>query len=140
MEVNENLENLGPERVEAQPVPEAAGQAAETEKTYTQSEVDEMVRAKLDEVLPKKIARTKAKIEKDYRRKYGDLESVLKAGTGKDSVEEVTDTFKEFYRNRGIQLPRIPAIRSRTQKSSRKRTRRTLSAQALTRWWRRLTV
>ena len=37
MEVNENLENLGPERVEAQPIPEAAGQAAETEKTYTQS-------------------------------------------------------------------------------------------------------
>ena len=105
MEVNENLENLGPERVEDQPVPEAVGQAAETEKTYTQSEVDEMVRAKLDEVLPKKIARTKAKIEKDYRRKYGDLESVLKAGTGKNSVEEVTDTFKEIYRNRGIQLP-----------------------------------
>ena len=69
-------------------------------KTYTQEEVDAIVgRAK---------ARAKAKIEKDYQRKYGRLEGVLKAGTGKESIEEVSDTFEEFYRKKGITIPTEP--------------------------------
>ena len=69
-------------------------------KTYTQDEVDAIVgRAK---------ARAKAKVEKDYQRKYGGLEDVLRAGTGKESVEEMTDTFAEFYRGKGVQIPEKP--------------------------------
>ena len=75
--------------------------AEETPKTYTQEEVDAIV--------GKRIARTKAKIEKDYHRKYGDLESVLKAGTGKESVEEMTDTFLKFYASKGIKIPQKPS-------------------------------
>ena len=70
-------------------------------KTYTQEEVDAIV--------GKRIARTKAKIEKDYQRKYGGLEDVLRAGTGKESVEEMTDTFADFYRKKGITIPDKPA-------------------------------
>ena len=70
-------------------------------KTYTQEEVDAIV--------GKAKARTKAKIEKDYQRKYGGLEEVLKAGTGKQSVEEMTDTFANFYRQKGITIPEKPA-------------------------------
>lgn len=73
-------------------------------KTYTEEEFN----AKLDEVLGKKIARKEAKIRKEYERKYGDLESVLKAGTGKESVEEMTETFTDFYRGKGVQLPQKP--------------------------------
>ena len=69
-------------------------------KTYTQDEVNEIV--------GKAKARAKAKIEKDYQRKYGGLEEVLKAGTGKESVEEMTDTFAEFYRGKGITIPEKP--------------------------------
>lgn len=69
-------------------------------KTYTQEEVDAIV--------GKAKARTKAKIEKDYQRKYGDLEGVLKAGTGKESVEEMTDAFAEFYKSKGIKIPEKP--------------------------------
>ena len=69
-------------------------------KTYTQEEVDAIV--------GKAKARTKAKIEKDYQRKYGDLEGVLMAGTGKKSVEEMTDSFAEFYKARGIKIPEKP--------------------------------
>lgn len=69
-------------------------------KTYTQEEVDAIV--------GKAKARAKAKIEKDYQRKYGSLEEVLKAGTGKESVEEMTSTFTEFYRNKGITIPEKP--------------------------------
>jgi hypothetical protein len=74
-------------------------------KTYTQEEVDAIV--------GKRIARTKAKIQKDYDRKYGDLETVLRAGTGKESVEEMTDTFKQFYQNKGIQIPEKPTYSAR---------------------------
>ena len=69
-------------------------------KTYTQEEVDAIV--------GKRVARTKAKIEKDYQRKYGGLEEVLRAGTGKDSVEEMTDTFQQFYASKGIKMPEKP--------------------------------
>lgn len=73
----------------------------ETPKTYTEAEFN----AKLDEVLGKKIARREAKIRKEYDRKYGELEEVLKAGTGKQDVDEVTDTLKQFYASKGIKMP-----------------------------------
>lgn len=71
--------------------------AEQTPKTYTQEEVDAIV--------GKRIARTKAKITKEYDRKYGRLEEVLKAGTGNENVEEVTNTFEEFYKKKGIIIP-----------------------------------
>ena len=70
-------------------------------KTYTQEEVDAIV--------GKAKARAKAKIEKDYQKKYGGLEEVLRAGTGKDSVEEMTDTFRGFYEKKGIKIPQKPS-------------------------------
>ena len=72
----------------------------QTPKTYTQEEVDAIV--------GKRNARTEAKIRKEFQRKYGDLEEVLKAGTGKENVEELTDTFKQFYAKKGIQMPEKP--------------------------------
>lgn len=72
----------------------------ETPKTYTQDEVNAIV--------GKRVARNEAKIRKEYDRKYGALEEVLKAGTGKQSVEEMTDTFAEFYRSKGIKMPDKP--------------------------------
>lgn len=77
----------------------------ESPKTYTEAEFN----AKLDEVLGKKIARREAKIRKEYEQKYGNLEEVLKAGTGKESVEEMTDTFVKFYQSKGIKIPEKPS-------------------------------
>lgn len=77
----------------------------EAPKTFTQEDVDRMVKEKLDEVLPGKIARKEAKIRKEYDRKYGNLENVLKAGTGKDNVDDLTDTFTKFYQSKGIKIP-----------------------------------
>ena len=76
----------------------------ETPKTYTEAEFN----AKLDEVLGKKIARKEARIRKEYEKKYGDLENVLRVGTGKESVEEMTDTFTKFYESKGIKFPDKP--------------------------------
>lgn len=77
-------------------------------KTYTQEEFDSAVNSKVDEVLGKKIARKEAKIRKEYDRKYGNLVETLKAGTGKESVEEMTDAFAEFYKSKGIKIPEKP--------------------------------
>lgn len=80
---------------------EQVAEAAEQPRMFTQEEVNEIV--------GKSKARVRAKIEKDYQRKYGDLETVLKAGTGKETVEEVTDTLVDFYRSKGIKLPEKPS-------------------------------
>ena len=80
------------------------GQSAEPEKVYTEADFN----AKLDEVIGKKIARREAKIRKEYERKYGELESVLKAGTGKETVDDMTNTFRDFYQKKGIQMPTEP--------------------------------
>lgn len=93
------------ENLVTEEVAEKAEQTAEeTPKTYTEAEFN----AKLDEVLGKKIARKEAKIRKEYERKYGDLEEVLRAGTGKESVEEMTDTFTKFYEGKGIKIQKKP--------------------------------
>ena len=97
----ENMENLVTEQVT-----ENVEQTTEqTPKTYTQEEVDAIV--------GKRLARKEARIRKEYDRKYGGLEEVLKAGTGKESVEEMTDTFTKFYKSKGIQIPEKPAYSAR---------------------------
>ena len=65
-------------------------------KTYTQEEVDAM--------MGKRVARTEAKIRREYERKYGDLTDVLKAGTGKEDVGDITNTFRDFYSKKGIKF------------------------------------
>lgn len=77
----------------------------ETPKMYSQEEVDAIV--------GKRIARNEAKIRKEYDRRYGGLTEVLKAGTGKESVEEMTDTFKNFYASKGVKFPEKPQYSSK---------------------------
>ena len=103
---NENLvTDTEQEEVVQEEVAENVEQTTEqTEKTYTEAEFN----AKLDEVLGKKIARREAKIRKEYDRKYGGLMDVLKAGTGKEDVGEITDTFGKFYESKGIKINKRP--------------------------------
>jgi hypothetical protein len=97
--MNENENLVTEEEIE---VTENAEQTAEeTPKMYTEDEMN----AKVNELLGKKIARKTAKIEKEYARKYGELEEVLKAGTGKNDVGEMTTAFRDFYRSKGIDIP-----------------------------------
>ena len=94
MENNENFV--------AEQVTENVEQTTEqSPKMYTQEQVDDIV--------GKRIARNTAKIRREYDRKYGSLTEVLEAGTGKQSVEEITDTFREFYKGKGITLPQKPS-------------------------------
>ena len=100
MEFNENLVTEVTENVE-----QTTEETPVAERTYTQAEVDDIV--------GKAKGRAIAKAKKEYDRKYGNLVSVLEAGTGKKTVEEMTDTFSDFYRSKGIEIPTEPTYSSR---------------------------
>ena len=100
MEHIENLVTEVTENVEGTTEQTQVEQIESPAKTYTQEEVDQIV--------GKRIARREAKIRKEYDRKYGKLENVLKAGTGKNTVDELTDTFSNFYTKKGIKMPSEP--------------------------------
>lgn len=94
----ENNENFVQETENVEQTTEET--VVEPAKVFTQEEMNAAVgRAK---------ARERAKIEKQYKREYGDLVDVLKAGTGKDNVGEITDTFRGFYEKKGIQFAKKP--------------------------------
>lgn len=96
-------ENLMTEQVET--TAEQPSEAVEQPRMYSQEEVDA--------IIGKRLARKEAKIRKEYDRQYGQLTDVLKAGTGKESIEEMTDTFKDFYQKKGIKMPEKPAYSAR---------------------------
>lgn len=95
-EVTENVETPTEEIVE-QP------------KVYTEEELNQRV----DEIVGKRMRRKEAKIRKEYDRKYGELESVLRAGTGEETLEGMTGTFRKFYEGKGIQMPTQPTYSDR---------------------------
>ena len=109
MNENENLVlDEGTENVEATTTEEIVEQVetveTEPEKVYTEEEFNN----KFNEAQGKRDARTKAKVRKEYDRKYGGLIDVLKAGTGIEDVEELTKTFKDHYAQRGVQFAEKP--------------------------------
>ena len=99
MNENDIIADNSAENVEAVATEEAIEDKV-VEKTYTQSELNEIVR--------RRLARKEAKIRKEYDSKYGELEATLKAGTGKESIEELTSAFGEFYKSKGVELPKKP--------------------------------
>ena len=97
------------ETVVTEQVAENVEQTTEqTPKTFTQQEVDSMIKEKLDQVLPGKIARAEARIRKENDREYGELMGLLRAGTGKETVGDVTSAMREFYGSKGIKTPEKP--------------------------------
>lgn len=91
-EVTENVET---------PTEEVKEAVEDTPKTFTEEEVNSLI--------GKKIARNNAKWEKKLERElapHRELENVLRAGTGKGNVGELTEMFGEHYRDRGIEIPK----------------------------------
>ena len=92
----ENNENLVTENV-AENVEQTTEETPKP-KMFTQDEMNDIV--------GKAKARERAKITKQYERKYGELEDVLKAGMGKEDVGEITHDLREFYTNtKKINIP-----------------------------------
>jgi hypothetical protein len=77
-------------------------------KSYTQAELDEYVNNRVDEILPKKIARERRKLDREYKdklSKYEEAELVLNAGLGTDDISEATDNLRRFYTSKGVEIP-----------------------------------
>lgn len=110
-----NEELLVSENVEQQTevVEEQVEQVAdESSKVYTEEDIRKL-REEYDRKLDKKISRNNAKVRKEYERKYGRLEEVLRAGTGVESVEDMTTQFTDFYTKKGIDIPKTPQYTQR---------------------------
>lgn len=106
-EVTENVEQPTEEVVEP-----TTDEVVVEPKIYTEEELN----ARVDELLAKKIARKEARIRKEYDKKYGRLESVLKAGTGEEDLDKLTDTFTNFYTKKGIEIPKEPTYNDNDMK------------------------
>lgn len=93
-EVTENVEGTTTEETVTEEVTEPA-------KVYSEEEFQQ----KLTEVLDIKAGREKYKLQKANERTYGELMNVLKAGTGLETVEEMTKAFADYYRSKGRDIP-----------------------------------
>ena len=74
-------------------------------RTYTDEEVDEIVK--------KKLYRKENKIREEYERKYGKVEELLKAGLEKDNFEDAVNTLEEFYESKGVKIDNSKNLSSR---------------------------
>ena len=94
---NENFNEVE----QTQPVEQPTEQQP-AQKMFTQDEVNDIV--------GKAKARTRAKVEKEVEGRYSPLIDTLRAGTGKNTVEELNDAFAKFYGERGVKIQKTPSF------------------------------
>ncbi len=89
--------------------------AENTEHTAEETQQEEKLftQADMDRAAGSRAARAEAKIRKEYERTYGPLVDLLKAGTGKESVEEITETFRDYYGGKGVTIPQSSGLSQR---------------------------
>lgn len=75
------------------------------EKLYSESELNQKLDELLADKIGKKTAIIKRQLRREYDEKYGELENVLRAGTGESDIKAITDTFTDFYTKKGINIP-----------------------------------
>ena len=103
---NENVVTEVTENVEEQATEEFVDGAKVSEgKMYTDAEIDKLVNERIDQLMPKKLERAKAKLTREFENKYEKTERVLKAGLGVESLDEATNQLEDFYTKKGIKIP-----------------------------------
>lgn len=115
LEDNENVVLEGTENVDEQATEtlvDGSSVATTTEqveeKLYTQADIDRLVNAKVDELLPRKLERAKSKLQREYQERYGRTETVLNAGLGTTNIDDATKKLSDFYKSKGINIPDEP--------------------------------
>ncbi len=98
--VNEATEKEAVENTADQAKAEEVIETKPAAKVFTQDEVNEIVK--------KRNARTEKNIRREYEKKYGELEEVLRAGSGAQTVEEMTSMFKGHYESKGVKFQEKP--------------------------------
>lgn len=80
-----------------EPVEEPSKEEEEKVRTYTDEEVNEIVK--------RRLARQDKKIRREYDKRYSKLGNVLNAGLGTSNLEEATTKLEDFYKEKGINIP-----------------------------------
>ena len=68
------------------------------ERLYTKEEVDKI------KIRTKK--RIEDKVRREYEKKYGRAETVLKAGLQKDNLDEAVSELENYYEEQGVRIPK----------------------------------
>ena len=106
VENTENVDELATEEL-VDGTTEPTIENSEPVKTYTDAEVDEIVK--------KKLYRQEQKLNREFNKQmssYKRAEEVLNAGLGTSNIEEATDNLTNFYKEKGITVPEYHETRS----------------------------
>lgn len=102
VETTENtVEQPVEENVEGIELTDTADKEKEEVKTYTEEELN----SRVNELLGKKIARERRKIEREYESKYADymdIGDIVSKGLNAKDIKEAKSKVKSFYENQGI--------------------------------------
>ena len=110
--VEETTEEIATETEDVEEVT-SDEESVESEEDRINRLAEELANKKVDELLPKKIARREAKIRKELMSKYGKLETVVNAGLGTENTDEAVEKLTEFYKSKGINIPNEPTYSAR---------------------------
>lgn len=106
VETTENtVEQPVEQNVEGIELTDTAEQERKEVKTYTEEELN----ARVDELLGKKIARERRKIEREYESKYADymdIGDIVSKGLNAKDIKEAKSKVKSFYEEQGISFDR----------------------------------
>ncbi len=95
-DVTENVEEQTTEEIVS-----GGTENVETPKTYTDAEVDEIVK--------RRLGRQERSLKRDFEKQlsaYKEAETVLNAGLGTSNIEEATNNLKDFYTKKGVEFPK----------------------------------
>lgn len=109
-EVTENAEEQTAEEIvnDSEEVEETTDKTAEpVEETENEPVVETFTKEQVDGMIAKKLARKEAKLRREYEKKYGRAETILKAGLNKDKFEDAVDELEKFYAQEGVKIPEI---------------------------------
>lgn len=120
VDATENVEAQTTEQIEEAEEPEVNKEEVESteepveETTENEEEVETEESAEklytdeeLDEIIARKLSRQKKKLEREYKKKYSRLETVVNTGLGTSNVDDATEKLTEFYEENGINIPPV---------------------------------
>lgn len=108
-EENENLvEEETTENVEGQTTEENVQEDTTDDVDKTEEVVEEpkFTRDEVNEMVAKRSARIEAKLRREYEKKYGRAETVLKTGLQKDNLEDAVSELENYYEEQGVRIPK----------------------------------
>lgn len=106
-DVTENVEEQATEELVDGTTEPTTEEVVEPVKTYTDAEVDEIVK--------KKLFRQEQKLNREFNKQmssYKRAEEVLNAGLGTSNIEEATNNLTNFYKEKGINVPEYHETRN----------------------------